>query len=675
MSFHLPSLPFDEPSWVFALLFALILFVPVVSHRLRVPVVVGFVVSGMLVGPGVLGLLERAGSVELLGAAGLLYLMFIAGLELDLDEFIANRRASFVFGAASFLVPIVGGTIAMAALGFGALAAVLLASCWASHTLIAYPEFQRYGTARNRAVSVTVGATILTDVAALLVLAVVAGLERGAVGPLFWLTLVPAIVGLLVVAVWVLPAIGRRFFSGLGQDTAIRFVFVVAVVFAFSGLAELAGVEAIVGAFLAGLAMNRLVPPESPLMERLEFFGNQFMIPLFLLSVGLLIDPRLLVDRRTLFLGAAFTAVALVAKFSAAELTGRLFRYDRVEIGSMGALSSAQAAATLAAIIVGVEIGLIDETTLNAVIAVIAVTCLLSSWLGERYARRLPHPPPRTAIGATVVVPVARPESARSLVRVAAAMARPDSGRVVPVTVASPESSEDELEELARIVREAESMALSHGVEAEGVTRIDQSPAAGVHHVVVERRASLLVVGWKGESSRREALFGGILDQIVSQADVPTLIARIEDRPVERMIVVVPASVTMPAGRGSYVLAVETARRMRVDRPIPIVVISQRDDAEVAAHTESVLNGTYRHDRRPVVQSLRDELRPDDLIVLPVQPGRQRVPVVGVRVARAIPDNPLLIAVDGAQRRVGPVDHDQVSTEHPFGPPPWTRVR
>jgi Kef-type K+ transport system membrane component KefB len=674
MSFQIPSLPLDEAGWVFAVLFALVLIVPVLSQRARVPLVVGFIVAGMLIGPGVAGLLEREGGVELLGTAGLLYLMFIAGLELDLDEFIANRQASVTFGISSFAVPMIVGTAAMLALGFEVLAAVLLASCWASHTLVAYPEYQRYGTARNRAVSLTVGATILTDTAALLVLAVVAGIYRGAIGPAFWLTLVPAIIALLVLAIWVLPAVGRRFFSGLGQDTSVRFVFVVMVVFGFAGLAELTGIEAIVGAFLAGLAMNRLVPQRSALMERLEFFGNQFMIPLFLISVGLLIDPRVLFDPGALAIGGAFIVVALAGKFIAAEATGRWFRYARPEIGSMFALSSAQAAATLAAILVGVEIGLIDTTTLNSVIAVIAVTCLLSSWLGNRYARQLPHPPARTEVGATVVVPVARPGSAEPLVRLAAVLARPDSGFVVPVVVTPPDASEELFERTIQMKDEAVSMALSHGVEAEGVVRVDSSPAAGIHHTVVERRASLMVVGWKGSTSRREALFGGILDHIVSHVDVPTIIGRIGDDPIERTVLAVPSAASTPAGRGSYALAVETTRRLRAEQPHPSVVLSERDDPEVARVATGILEARYVHEPRDVIAALRDLVEPGDVIILPVEPGRGRVPVLAARAANELPDNPLLIVLDAAGRSVGRIDHEQISTEHPFGPPPWTRT-
>lgn len=674
MSFHVPGLPLTDAGWVFALLFALVLIIPVISSRLRVPVVVGFVLAGMLIGPGVAGLLERTGGVQLLGSAGLLYLMFIAGLELDLDEFITHRKAAFTFGVSSFAAPMVIGTAAMLALGFPVLAAVLLASCWASHTLVAYPEYQRYGTARSRAVSVTVGATILTDTAALLVLAVVAGLHRGEIGPAFWLTLVPAIVGLLALTLWGLPALGRRFFSGMGQPIGPRFLFVMMVVFGVAGLAELAGIEGIVGAFLAGLAMNRLVPAGSPLMDRLEFFGNQFMVPVFLITVGLLIDPRVLLDPQALLLGGAFIVVALVAKLVAAWGTGKWFGYDGPEIGSMFALSSAQAAATLAAILVGVQIGLIDDRTLNAVIAVIAVTCILSSWLGSRYARTLPAPPPRTEIGATVVVPVARPASARALVRLAATMARPDSGLVVPVTVTGDDVDQETLEQVTSNRDEATSMALSHGVEAHGVVRIDAAPDVGIRHTVVEHGASLMILGWKGRTSRRGGLFGGILDRIVAGVDIPTILGRIGDEPVERLVIGVPASMAAPAARGAFRLAVETARRLQREQPCPVVTVAEQHDEGVAQTTADVLDGTYMVARGgDLIAALRREVRTGDLLVLPVTRGRGRVPVLGARIANELPDVPLLVVMDGAAGSLSDIPHARLGTEYPFGPPPWTR--
>lgn len=672
MSFHIPALPLTEAGWLFAALFALILIVPVMAERTRVPVVIGFVLAGMLVGPGVSGLLTRDGGIELLGSAGLLYLMFIAGLELNLDEFIQHRRASLVFGVASFVVPMVLGFGGMVALGSGVLAAVLLASCWASHTLVAYPEFQRQGTSGNRAVSVTVGATILTDTAALLVLAVVAGVHRGDIGPAFWLTLLPSIAALLVIALWLLPALARRFFSGLGQETGVRFVFVVFVVFAFSGLAELAGIEGIVGAFLAGLSLNRLVPQGSPLMQRLEFFGNQFMIPLFLLSVGLLIDPAVMLERSALILGAGFAVVAIVSKFVAAAGTGRWFGYDRDEIGSMFALSSAQAAATLAAILVGVQIGLIDERTLNAVIGVIAVTCLLSSWLAGRYAARLPHPAPKRAVGATVIVPVVRPESAGPLMRIAAAMARPDAGAVVALTVANIDTSRSKLEQMGAATETAASMARSNGVEADVVVRIDASPDKGIQHTVTEHDGSLMIVGWKG-TSRSAPWFGGILDEIVAHSRVPTIIARLTDEPIERLILAVPSAAGTGPSRSSLVVGAHAVRRLQADRAVPVMVIAEPHSEDLASLAEETLGAPFREVSSLVV-ALRDIHRPGDLVVLPVEPGRERVPALGARVARSLPDASLLIVSDRSARSLTELTTERVAAEHPFGPPPWVRT-
>lgn len=498
----------------------------------------------------------------------------------------------------------------------------------------------------------------------------VAGAHRGNLGPAFWLTLLPAIAVLMVAALWVLPALGRRFFSGLGQDTSARFLFVVAVVFAFAWLSEIAGIEAIVGAFLAGLAMNRLVPNESPLMDRLEFVGNQFFIPVFLLSVGLLIDPRVMFDRTALLLAAGFTAVALVAKLLAAELTGRVFRYDRVEIGWMAALSSAQAAATLAAVLVGVEIGLIDVRTLNAVVVVIAVTCVASSWLGNQTARRLPHPPSRTEIGKTVIVPVTRPASARPLVRLAAAIARPDSGSVVPLVVATPDVPGEALDETLHSMAEAERLARSQGVESEGVFRVDASPGAGIHHTVVERKASLMVVGWKGSTTRREALFGSTLDHIVSHGGAPTVIGRLGETQAERIVLVVPQSAAVPSARGSCMLAIETVRRLVLDDPRPVLVLTEREDAELAAVTYDLLGSEFLHDPAGIDRMMTDHVGPQDLIVLPADLG-ETVYRWRPSASHRLPRNPLLIVIDGHMTSVGDLQHQRLSTEHPFGPPPW----
>jgi Kef-type K+ transport system membrane component KefB/nucleotide-binding universal stress UspA family protein len=646
MAFHLPSLPLSDAAWIFGVLMALILLVPMASERVRVPSVVGLVVAGMVVGPAVLGLLERDGAVAVLGTVGLLYLMFVAGLELDLDDFAANRSHALGFGGLTFLFPMLIGTAAMAAMGFELLAAILLASCWASHTLLSYPTYRRLGTHTHRSVATSVGATIITDTAALIVLVVVARAHVGDLDAVFWLTLVPSLLGLAFVTLWVLPRIARWFFAGIGQDRGVRFLFIMVALFASSMLAELAGIEAIIGAFLAGLALNRQVPNDSVLMERVEFLGSMLLIPIFLLSVGMLIDPTVLTQIDTLGVAAGFIAVALGAKLLAAVTAGKLFRYDTAEIGTMFSLSSAQAAATLAAVIVGLDVGLIDTDTVNAVILVILVTCIVSSWAGNRWGARLPRPAARRSLGQTVVVPVANPGSRSPLVQLASAIARRDSGFVVPLTVVGGEADEEQLAALRKANAEAESLALSHGAEADGIVRIDASPASGILHTLVERGGSLLVLGWKGSSGRRESMFGGIIDEVLATAPVPVLIARLRDEPATGILLAVTAEQLTPAGRGGLELALTVVERLAKAEQLPVRVLTDTDDAELQQAVGARLGVEMKLDERKRSISVRQHAGRDDLVVVPVKPATAALRGAAARIARAVPDNPILVPLD-----------------------------
>lgn len=367
----------------------------------------------------------------------------------------------------------------------------------------------------------TVGATIITDTAALLVLAVVAGAQRGSLGWTFWATLLPSLVVLVGFTSWLLPRVTRWAFATFAQDRALRFPFLLAAMFTTAGLAELAGIEAIVGAFLAGLALNRSVPGGSAMMERVEFVGSRLLVPLFLVSVGMLIDPAVAVrDPRSLAVAGGFLAVALGAKLIAAVAGGRFLGYDPAEIGAMFSLSSAQAAATLAAVIIGLRIGLVEPSTVNAVVLVILVTCLVSSTAANRYAPRLPKPDDRGDLGETVLVPMADPQFGKQVLQLATVIARADAGLVVPLTVLGPHSPREHLEDVRQRNAEAEREILATGADARAVVRIDESPRTGITHAVEEQQATCVVLGWRGHQ-HRGAIFGDIVDATIAHLRVP----------------------------------------------------------------------------------------------------------------------------------------------------------
>lgn len=643
-----PQLPLTDPAYVFVVLFAVILVAPLVAERARAPGIIGLIVAGVLVGPNTIGLLERAGPIDVLGGVGLLYLMFLAGIDLDLEGFKERRRDSMVFGATTFVVPMVVNTGAGLLLGLDFLAAVLVASAFTSHTLVAYPIIQRFGLVKNRAVTATIGATFLSTVAALLVLAVVAAVHGGDIGLRFWLSFGASLGLFLFVTLWVLPRLTRWFFAGLGQDRTVRFTFVLVALFGVSALADAAGIEAIVGAFLAGLAMNRFIAEGSILMERLQFLGSSLLIPLFLVSTGMLIDPVLIVtDPQTLLLGVGLTVASLLAKLLGAWPAARALGFDRAELGVMTGLSSAQAAGALAAAIVAVEIGLIGEEVVNAVVLVILASCLFATQLTARTAPRVTRPERRPAtLGQAVVVPVANPRTAGPLVRLAALVAAADSGAVVAVNVLGFDASRDQVDEHREITAEAEQVALAHGAEARSLVRIDSSPTAGVLHTVVEGGGTSVLLGWKGYANARENFFGGVIDAILARSPVPVLVCRPgKDEEIRRVVLSLTAGDLDPSGAIAMELAVEVATRMARQADVPLKVVAEAEDDRLQELFANVRKVEVVCDERKPAIALRSHTEEGDVVVIGTPPTRAGLGQNASRLARAVLGRTLVATV------------------------------
>ena len=376
--------------WTFFVAAVVLLAGPVVAERFRLPGLVGIVLGGMLVGPFVLDWVHREGVVESLGELGLLFLMFLAGLELDLDEFQRNRKPALTFGALTFTLPFVLGLLLVLAFGYGLATAALYGSLWASHTLIAYPIVQEHKLTRHRATGMASGGTVITDTLALFVLAVVVGSvesdDRSSV------ILVKLLLGLAVLAFYcafLLPRIGRWALAHLGQGPVPTFLFLLAAVTSAALLADRMGLEGIVGAFFAGLALNRLVSSRAEDKEHFEFVGAALLVPFFLLSTGMLLDPRQFTELTVLAIAGASLAIVLVGKATAAYVSGRRSGFGRSEIKLVFGLTVAQAAATLAAVTIGTEAGIFDENLLSATLVVVLVTVIVSSIVTRIATREL----------------------------------------------------------------------------------------------------------------------------------------------------------------------------------------------------------------------------------------------------------------------------------------------
>lgn len=485
------STPKGAP-WEFLVVFAVLLLGPVLFRRAGIPGIIGLLVGGYAIGPHGLSLIGAGNStLPDLGQLGLLYLMFVAGVELNLNLLRKHRRSAISFGLLTFAIPFALGSVVGIALGWEALAAILLGSLLASHTLIAYPAVKEAGLASDPAVATAVGSTVLTDTLALVALAAVAGSVAGHrssvdVG-------VQIVVGMLVLiafSLFVLPAVAGRAFRWFGAERAVRYVVAITAFLSAATIAELFGIEGIVGAFFAGLGMNRLVPNEGQLMDRIEFFGGAVFIPVFLVSVGLILNPGVMVKGETLGLAGLFVLACLGGKAIAAALCARIFGFSRAQGGLLFSLSAAQAAATLAATVIGFQIGLFSSTVVNAVLVLILVSVLASTLVGARASARVAVPAGPNPLGTRVVVGVGDAERATGALTVARRIARADGGVVHPVLVvpeSAPFAPRAALARLGEIVSAV-------GIDGHLMTIVDRSVLHGALRVGRSQEATLVLV-------------------------------------------------------------------------------------------------------------------------------------------------------------------------------------
>ncbi|MCF7838176.1 MAG: cation:proton antiporter [Candidatus Marinimicrobia bacterium] len=492
-----------DPAVIFALALVTVLVSPMLFERARLPGLVGLIVAGILLGPHALGKLPTDSLVSDLGAVGLLYLMFLAGLEVDMLHFRKERHNSLCFGLITFLIPQVLGTLgAVYGLGFGWAKAILLASMFASHTLVPYPIIQRLGLVKERVVTTTVGGTVITDTLALLVLAVIAESTRGALDAAFWIRQAVLFVLYVGIILWTLPRLGRWVMRRLADNGVALLLFVLAAALTCAALAPLAGLEPIIGAFLAGLVLNSLVPERSTLMTRLHFMGAAFFIPFFLISVGIRVDLRVFFGEPKAWIVMGYmVGMVTFSKWTAAILSGRLLRFSRTEAGVLFGLSVNQAAATLAAVMVGVQLDIFDEAVLNGTILMILTTCTLGPWVIERVARRLALQRSEAAVDSSggaerIVLPIQRPSQIEPLIELALLLRNPDSREpLYPLAVVQDnDDAERSVAQGERLLAPAMLRAIEAEAPVQPTTRLAASLAHGVLQAARDLRASTIIL-------------------------------------------------------------------------------------------------------------------------------------------------------------------------------------
>lgn len=635
------SLPLTNPVIIFSLVLFIILFAPILLNKIKIPHIIGLIMAGVIIGPYGLNLLKRDSSIVLFGTVGLLYIMFLAGLEIDLNEFKKNKGKVAFFGLVTFTLPIIFGALASYyVLGYGLMSSILLASMFSTHTLVSYPIASRYGVSRNRAVTLTIGGTMITDILALLILAAIAGMTRGDVSTTYWVTFGVSAILFVGIVFFIFPFIIRWFFKRF-NDSVSQYIFVLAIVFLAAFLAEAAGLEPIIGAFFAGLVLNRFIPHLSPLMNRIDFVGNALFIPFFLIGVGMLVDVTVLVKGfGALKVAAVIITVAVATKYMAARITRYVFKLTADEGRMIFGLSTSHAAATLAIILVGYNIiigetatgepiRLLNEDVLNGTILLILFSCTVGSFVVERAARNIaaleennePSENENNEPDEKVLISLAYPDKVVELVDLGILLkSRNKKLPIYALHIVSDDNNEGISPSSGNKMMDK---AIMHAAATENtlvpLTRYDKNVSDGIIYTIKEQNISDVLIGVHQKANEKEAL-GEVANKIL-KATSETIYIYKSAQPLntlKRILVVATESAELDPGFFHWFGKITTISR---DTGMPVIIYANED-------TREKLNLNNQSGQKPLSITFNDFsnwdefliftgiLQPDDLFVI-----------------------------------------------------------
>jgi len=564
LSFDLPDLPFNEPVIVFTILITIILLAPIIYKKFRVPGIVGLIISGMIIGPHGANIIAEGESIKLLSTAGLLYLMFLVGIELDSRDLLRNRNKSLIFGALTFFIPLTFGFIISYFLfSYSLLGSLLIASMFSTHTLISYPIASKLGITRSEAVTVTIGGTIITDTAVLVLLGFISAGSIGAFTVGLWIRMIVSISVFSFVVFWGVPKISKWFFKNLEGESGTQYIFVLVILFISGLLARAAGIEPIIGAFLAGLAISSLIPHSSALMNRISFIGNNLFIPIFLISVGMMVDFSFFLNGyEALAIAGIMVIVAIAGKFIAAWVMQKLFHYSASERQVIFGLSVSRAAAIISVAFVGYNLKLIDIEILNGAIMIILVSCFIGSFVTERAGRKLALTeadkiPFETGTPERILVPVSNPATIEGLIDFAILIR--ESKAKQPVYMLSVVPDNDFAQEQILKNNKMFESAISHAAAADTnltlVSRVDLNVANGISRAVKELMINKIVLGWNGKITTSNFFFGSIIEHLTASTNQMVIVVKATNplNTMKRIVVLIPENAECEAGFISWI--------------------------------------------------------------------------------------------------------------------------
>lgn len=575
------SFPLSQPVAIFLLVLVIILFSPIIFDRLRIPRVVGLIVAGVIVGPYCLNLLAYDASFKIFGEVGILYLMFLAAIEINMYHLKRNIRSGLIYGLLTFAIPMCAGLlVSRYVFSVGWETAALLAVMYAAHTLVSYPTVSRFGLSSNKGVVIAVSGTIVAVLLALLMLAEVVNITE--TGKFAWSEL--ALLALLTIIYGVglylvFPPVAKYFFRKY-NDSVAQFIFILAMVFVSSLLAEIIGLEAILGAFFGGLVLNRFVPERSALMGRITFVGNAIFIPYFLIGVGMLINVGVLFSGwGVLFCASVMAGISLASKWGAVAITRLAYRLDFNEGMMMLGLSSGKAAATIAATMIGYQYGLLSETLMNGAVVMILICCIVATVTTDISAKRIRiqlttremeedsdeeklHP-------ARQLVALANPMTAEGITQLAGFMRSPQN--VSPMTLLFVRNNEnpERLHNGREALEFASAAASAMHIGVNEVERYDLNVVAGLTNTLKEKNATEILIGLHRKTNLVDSFFGSITEQLVKSTNRMVILSRcyVPVDTVRNIYVYVPQNAEFETGFKTWVtrishLSMQIGRRV-----------------------------------------------------------------------------------------------------------------
>ena len=529
--------PLSNPVLIFSIILFVILLTPYILRKLKIPHLVGLIIAGAIIGPNGLNLILRDSSIILFGTVGLLYIMFTAGLDIDLADFKQSSTKSMVFGAYTFLIPLTMGSVVFFYLfEFSPMSSILIASVFSTHTLVAYPIIVKYGVTKDKAVTITIGGTLITDILALLVLSIIVSITETGISINFWTQLIINTIVLGISILWFIPYLARKYLKSI-NDNVSQYIFVLAIVFLAAFFAEMTGFEAIIGAFLAGLAVNQLIPRRSPLMNRIEFIGNALFIPFFLIGVGMLIDFRVVfTDLKTILIASAMIIVATLSKYIAAFLTQKTFNLSKDQRNLIFGLSNAHAAATLALVLKGYEviidympngepIRLLSNEVFDGAILMILFSCIIASVYAQKGAHNLSLTKTvkedTSYLSTRILVPISFEKNVEELINIGLSIKDNEfQNKLFALRILMTYEQDPENESKANdLLRKASIIGEGADQVVEELLRYDFNVATGIYKVVLEQRITDLILGLHHRKGLTGSFLGNITEGVLSNCN------------------------------------------------------------------------------------------------------------------------------------------------------------